>query len=130
MVLSSAGFVLSMGTFKPVNFEYQGRCQGTVVKLIDSEWLVYTLGDLNIPGSRQGPYIRTIPTDDVREIVEEENLLFWRNADVNVTVEGRTFSGRAFVLGHRKEGDRILLDCYIVVRNNVPVVFEATEIPV
>ncbi len=129
LALSSLGFVVSLGSFKPPNFTYQGTCLGTVKKVLDTEWIVYTLQDVNIPGTPTSYGIRTVPTPEVRSIVEEKNLLYWTNALVEVNVEGRSFTGDAFVLGNRKVGDEVLLDCYLNVQNGTPVEFTAVERP-
>jgi len=129
MATSTVGFVLSLGSFKPSNVEYQGRCLGTVLSIKDSRWLIYTLQDLNIPGTRNGPYIDTVPTEEVQRIVKELNLLYWTDAEVNVSVEGYNFTGLAFVLGNREPGDAVLLDCYAVISNGRPAYFYAIEIP-
>ena len=127
LALSSLGFVISMGSYKPQNFTYQGTCLGTVKKVLDTQWIVYTLSDVNIPGTPTSYGIKTIPTPEVRSLVIEKNLLYWKNVIVEVNVEGRSLSGEAFVLGDRNVGDEVVLDCYVNVQNGVPVEFVAIE---
>lgn len=129
LATSTAGFVLSMGTYQPATFQYQGTCTGVVKKIRDTRWLVYTLKDLNIPGTRKGSYIETVPTRDVRSIVLENNLLYWKNAVVNVFVKDRNYTIEAFVLGNRRPGDEVLLDCYLNVEAGRPTYSSAIEIP-
>jgi len=129
LALSSLGFVVSLGSPQNLNFQYRGQCTATVNKIKDSSWIVYTLKDLNIPGTPTDLGVETVPTEEVRQLVKENNLLYWTNALVDFQLRGRRFQGEAYVLGGRQPGDEVLLDCYANVVGGRLVDFRAIEIP-
>lgn len=130
MALSSAGFVMSFGSSAPRNFQYSGRCTVYLEKYLGDQWLIYTLQDLNIPGTRQGAYLLTTPTPEVRSFVQEKNLLYWEDADLNVDIKGNLYPARGYVLPGHRPGDRLLADCSLVVSNGRVVQATIQEIPI
>ena len=129
LALSSLGFVLSVSGDTRRSFEYSGTCEAVIREIRDTSWIVYTLRDINIPGTPTQLGILTVPTEEIRRIVNEENLLYWTNATVDFNLEGRSYQGEAYVLFNRKPGDLILLNCYALIRNGRLVTFRAFEIP-